>query len=291
MFKNAIPYRITEPLNLTGINDDLGHYQSQTPGALMSKHCGFVAPDKDRPDELARNIAGVYFIRMKTNEKLLPASVITAEVDKRVADQEALRGKLVGKTDKSNIKEQVMLDLLPKAFIKSTVTDCYIDTAKNLIVINTPTFNKAEELLSLLRKALGSLPVIPIVLNDKISTRLTDWVGCPDIMPAYLGQSGRYALFDQDEESKKARFNQYEAEELFDMIESGSVVSSMSINWYDNLDFVLDDDFKIKSIKDLSEVVSDDDEASAYESDALVNSVITKLIESLIREFGGECSV
>lgn len=291
MFNNAIAFRLIETLDMSEANQALAEYPSREPGALMSKHCGFVAPDKDQPDQLARKIKGAYFIRLKTHEKIMPASVINAYVEKKVAELELKRDKPVGRTERIIIKESVIVDLLPKALIKSVNTDCFIDPENNLIVVNAPSFSKAEDMLSMLRKAFGSLPVMPIVLNNDVSTVMTTWADSPGSIIDSLEAAGKYAFHDSDNTDKKAKFNQFESSELDSLLTAGFKVSSMSFSWEGGLDFVLDDDFRIKSIKDISIKEEDygGDEASAYESDALItHDLTTRLFDDLITAFGGE---
>ncbi|MGR5465609.1 recombination-associated protein RdgC, partial [Photobacterium damselae] len=66
--------------------------------------------------------------------------------------------------------------LLAQAFSKKTIFKMVVLRTYGLIVIDTASDKKAEDLLSLLRKTLGSLPAIPLVANKPLPTVLTSWV-------------------------------------------------------------------------------------------------------------------
>ena len=71
------------------------------------------------------------------------------------------------KKEREQIKEDVIFELLPRAFSRTTVTlHAYINTKENIIVVNTSSRGKAEDVLSLLRKTLGTLPVTKYCLAE-----------------------------------------------------------------------------------------------------------------------------
>jgi recombination associated protein RdgC len=287
MFKNAIFYRLGDDINLTDLSIKLGEFASRQPSALEHSNKGFIAPDKERPDVLARNIQGVYFVKLKSIDKIIPASVVNEEVDTLVK----LLDRKVSRKERNEIKDEVITRLLPKAFCKSTYIDAFIDPVKKLIVMDTTSFTKAEDLLSLLRKALGLLDAYPVSVANHPSGVMTSWASTVETMPLNFKLEGKFTLSSIGDTGKKAKFDQYLPIEIREHIENGSKVVSMSMS-HDDLDlkFVIDDELRIKGIKNLAEIDNEEDE-NAYEADCIIcHSQIAGLIDELITEFGGEAN-
>jgi recombination associated protein RdgC len=289
MFKNAIAYRIKSAIDLSNLQAQLGTLQSREPGAIEARTQGFVAPDKERPDELARKVGKAIFIRLKTIEKILPASVINDYLEKEIEEMESVQQRKIKSKERRELKNEVILGLLPDAFTKPSYTDAFIDPDKNLIVVNASSFKKAEDVLTMLRKAMGSFPVMPINVINSPKSIMTRWSRTPGIMPAEFVQEGKYTLVSEDSEAKKARFSEFDSSEIEELLDNGAQVVSMSLGTPD-LAFTIDDDLRIKSIRDVREVdVEHDENENPYEADCLIaHGLITKLVDELIEAFGGE---
>src|SRR3546814_2641885 len=64
------------------------------------------------------------------------------------------------------IKDEIIQAFLPRAFIRKSGTFAAIDAERGLILVNSASPKKAEDLLSTLREAIGSLPVRPLTRSE-----------------------------------------------------------------------------------------------------------------------------
>jgi recombination associated protein RdgC len=293
MFKNAIFYRLTDDVDLHSLQGKLERFASRNPGDSEVKTQGFVAPDGNRPYSLFQppGVPGktAYFIRMKTVERVLPSSVVKDEVAAVVKNLEEKEQRKVGKKERAQIKDETIFRLLPKAFLKSSYTEAFIDYANKLVVANAASFNKAEDLLSLLRKALGTLPVTLVETTMPVVSVMTQWMSTGNSLPFACEFEGQYVLRDGESTVKKSRFKAYAPEELSELLDQGHQVTALSLNWDDELSFMLSDDLRVKGIKDLQGSSRETEGDDPFKADCLLtHGLLLRLFNTLLEAFGGE---
>lgn len=186
----------------------------------------------------------------KRIEKVLPAQVINEMVSEKVDIIEAEESRRVRKKEKDEIKENIIHTVLPSAFTKSSLQFAFINMTKGLIVVNSPSFNKAEELLALLRKSLGSLPVVPVFQNIDVSINLKSWVQGFGV-PAHFQIGHNAEIAEPLDTDSTAKFKGYDlkSDDFKTHLENGMFVTSLELIYKENVTFTVKDDGSIKSVK------------------------------------------
>lgn len=115
-------------------------------------------------------------LRYQKETKLLPAAHIKREVAKKVAVMELEFSRYVTKKEKEQIKEDLIFELLPQAFSSQKVVSVYIDNVNELVVVDSASRGEAEDILALLRKCLGTLPVTSFFSGHDIQECVNDWL-------------------------------------------------------------------------------------------------------------------
>src|SRR5690606_23539546 len=110
---------------------------------------------------LVHSANGALLICLREEKKLLPASVVREALDERIREVEDREMRKVRKREREQLKEEIIFELLPRAFTRSTNTYGYIDTQAGMVVVDASTWRKAEHFTERLRDALGSLPIAP----------------------------------------------------------------------------------------------------------------------------------
>jgi hypothetical protein len=90
---------------------------------------------------------------------------VNEQVAELVEAMEGAENRKVGRKERKEIQDKVVLELLPRAFSKASSTYAYIDTRKGWLVVDASGSNKAEDVVSLIRKAMESLPVVTLRRN------------------------------------------------------------------------------------------------------------------------------
>ena len=176
-FKNVMIYRLTKSLDWTSqklqtaLEQEIFHPCGQSD---MSKF-GWTNPL--RGSELLHFSVGKQILLLaRKEEKILPSHVVKRELDERVNLLEEKENRKLKKTEKQALKDDVIAMLLPRAFSKTQQTAIWIDSETNLIYVDAASSKRAEDTLALLRKSLGSLPVVPLAFANEPTTAMTDWI-------------------------------------------------------------------------------------------------------------------
>ncbi len=232
----------------------------------------------------------------KREEKVLPAAVVNELVAEKVEQIEIEENRPVKKKEKDELKENILHTLLPQAFKKSNLQFAFIDLEKGWLVVNGGSFNKAEELLALLRKSLGSLPVVPAFVNYDLDLFLTDWLTQYSAPEGFaIGQDAD--LQEPDENGAQVKLKQHDlsSEEIKTHLENGKQVTKLGLDWNERIKFMLQNDGSLKRLS-YSEVLKEENadipkEDMAVKLDAdfiLASEEIKLLLEDLIHNLGDE---
>ena len=115
-------------------------------------------------------------IRYCKETKILPADYVRREVDKKVKAIEFELCRKATKKEKEAFKETLVFDCLPAAFPTQKYTEIYTDNKNQLLIINTGTRSAAEDVLALLRKSIGTLPVTDYFTSEPLQQCLNHWI-------------------------------------------------------------------------------------------------------------------
>jgi recombination associated protein RdgC len=115
-------------------------------------------------------------------DRLLPGAVVNDMLAKKLEEIEQKEGRKPGGRTRKRIKDELITDLLPRAFVKPSRTDALLDLEHGVVVVDTSSRKSGENVVSEIRRALGSFPALP--LNAEVAPRsvLTGWIAgepCP----------------------------------------------------------------------------------------------------------------
>lgn len=251
-FKNIRAYRLTQPLSL---NDDdlqsaLNELAFRPCGSQESATMGFVSPlhSADQHTLLSHQSQLRYWITLKKQERLLPSSVVNSELADKVAQIEAETGSPVGKKAQSDLKQQIITRLLPQAFLKNTYTNGFISIADNLVIVDASADGKAEAFLAMVRKALGSLPVVPLARHS-LQSELTHWLTNQPPAKIELLEEAEFKSTDETASIIRCKNQPLDSEEIQMHLDAGKLVQKVAFSFDETLEAVIQEDGSIKRVK------------------------------------------
>ncbi|PKH01441.1 recombination-associated protein RdgC [Psychromonas sp. MB-3u-54] len=300
-FKNLQVYRFTRPLeqDVDTLERNLEEFKFNPCGSQDISKLGWVFP-MGKSGSMYTHLANKQIlICLKKEEKMLPAGVIKDQLNERVEAIELEQGRALKKKEKDSLKEEIVMQLLPRAFSRTSQTFAWIDPEADMLYVDASSTRKAEELISLLRKTLGSLPVVPIQLKNQADVIMTDWLNEGNI-PANFALEDEAELCSALEGGGIIRCKQQDllSDEIKNHLSADKFVTKLALCWADSISFIIGEEFALKRIKfadvlqEQNEDIDKDDFAARFDADfALMTGEIKQLIPAVLEAFGGEQSL
>jgi recombination associated protein RdgC len=297
-FKNLSIFRLTEAFTLAPeeLAQKLEALAFRPCGPHEESSFGWIAPVGKNGQQLVHSSNGFMMLCGKKEERVLPASVVNELFQEKILETEEKQGRKLGKKDRTAIKDELIFELLPKAFTFSRKTYAYIDPQGGFIIVDAASAKSAEDVLSLLRKALGSLPVVPLNTVNKPIAVMTDWLSTQQT-PDDLTIEDECELRSPEEAGGIIRCKRHDLAlpEIKNHLDTGKEVIKLAINWADRLAFVVDEHLAIKRLKFLDLIqdqvadIETDNDAERFDADFSIMSLeLSQFLPRFLEVCGGE---
>ncbi len=257
-FKNIHFYRFEASFKMTGqqLHEALESRKARSCGQMELSCEGWSRPLGLDGQMLVHETDGKLMICLRREDKVLPASLVRELVEEKAFEIEQEAGRPVGRKERTDIKDQLMNELLPRALVKASHTYAYIDVnksdAKNdWLIVNAASAKKAEELIMLLRKTLGTLNVVLPQTNISPESAMTQWLLNEENLPEGFDIEDECELRAAGESTSVIRCKHVDvaSSEIRAHLSTGKRVHRMAMNWQEKLSFVLHDDLSIRRIR------------------------------------------
>ncbi|MCL1528065.1 recombination-associated protein RdgC [Xanthomonas nasturtii] len=269
-FRNLTLFRFPTTLDFSQIDTLLPPVQLKPVGPLEMSSRGFISPfGRDEQDVLSHRLEDFLWLTVGGEDKILPGAVVNDLLERKVAEIEEKEGRRPGGKARKRLKDDLIHELLPRAFVKSSRTDAILDLQHGYIAVNSSSRKSGENVMSEIRGALGSFPALP--LNAEVAPRaiLTGWIA-GEPLPEGLSLGEECEMKDPIEGGAvvKCQHQELRCDEIDKHLEAGKQVTKLALVLDDNLSFVLGDDLVIRKLKFLDGALdqlehSEDDGARA----------------------------
>ena len=248
--RNLILFRFPPALDLAYLETHLAECAMKPVGPLELSSRGFVPPHGQHNDHLVHTLGDARWITVGGEDKLLPAAVVNDHLQKKLADIEAREGRKPGGRTRKRIKEDLITELLPRAFVRPVRTDALIDTTLGVIAVDASSRKVAESAVSEVRRALGSFPALPV--NAEVAPRaiLTGWVA-GDPLPDGLSLGEDCELRDPTDSGAVVRVQRMDlsVNEITEHLAAGKQVTRLALVLDDHVSFTLGEDLVVRKFR------------------------------------------
>lgn len=294
-FKNLLVYRLPDGWNIAA--EELERMLSELPlqpcGGFEMESRGWVCPREEGsylyPQEMH------WLIALGEEQKLLPASVIKQEAEKRAQLVAERQGRPVGRKQLRDIKSQVTDELLPRALARQRRTRAWIDAKGQWLGIEAAADAKAETFMEHLRRVDDRLSATRLDTQRSPAGCMADWVSRGEA-PGPFELDADLELRAPTGSKPAVRYSRHslDGKDIREHIASGKTVVQLGLTWNDKISFVLTEQLQIKRISFLeilrreSDGELEDEEVQFGIDFALMTGELSRMLADLVRELGGE---
>ncbi len=297
-FKNLALLRLTEPFTLSGseLEERLKALPFRHCGSLEPTSFGWFPPVGKEHFPLVHQTGGFLMLCLQKEEKILPAAAVNEIVAERVAEIEEQQARQVRRKERESIRDEVLHDMLPRAFSLSRRTYGYIDPRGGWLIVDSASARKAEDFVAVLRQTLGTFPVTPLATRERPASVMTQWLSGGPI-PESITLESECELKSPEEDGGIVRCRRHDLEvpEILNHIQAGKEVIKLAISWNDRLSLVLDETLSVKRLRfldlvqELAADIETDDPVARFDADFSIMSLeIDTFLPVLTEWFGGE---
>lgn len=260
IFRNATLFRIPASaaayLDTVDFGTVLQDKRLRPVSGLEMQSIGWVSPYGSTDPALRIRYGRFIGMTLGSETRKIPASVVHKAVAERIEKLEATRGKRVGGRERKRLRDEVLANLIPRAFVQPGRLNCYIDVVDGWLVVDTPSRKAAEALLGYLRETLHSLPAMPPDPEESVRALMTGWLAqgsCPNGLD--FGDTA--VLRDPSDRGAVARLRGQDlgADEVHEHLRGGKQVSDLGLIFWGRFALRLDEHLTVRNIRmlDLAE--------------------------------------
>ena len=298
MLKNALVYRIVQwnPPSSAELDERLATARFVECGATQPASAGWVEPRGRQHGALVESVGGQWLLQLCSETKAVPAAVVKRQLDERLDRAERDTGRRPKGKAAKEMKEEIVHDLLPRAFAKRGSTWVWIDAAAGRIVVDATGGKKADAIATRLMEVLGGgIALAPLQTKLSPAVAMARWLTEKEA-PAGFSVDRDCELKQPDSDKACVRYARHtlDIDEVAQHIEQGKLPTQLAMTWAGRVSFVLTETLALKKIKLLDGVLEGAEARPAKDDDgfdadaAIVTGELGRLIPELIDALDGE---
>ena len=249
-FRNLTLFRFPTSLDFSELDAQVAQAPLKPVGPLEMNSRGFINPFGRSEDVATHRADDAIWVSVGGEDKLLPGAVVNELLARKLDEIEAKEGRRPGGKTRKRLKDDLLHELLPRAFVKPSRTDALIDARSGFIAVDASSRKSAENVVSELRRVMGSFPAMPI--NAEIAPRaiLTGWIA-GEPLPEGLSLGEECQLADSLHGGAAVRCVRQEirSDEIDQHLAAGKQCTHLALSLHDHVSFVLGEDLVVRKLR------------------------------------------
>ncbi len=293
-FRNLQVYRFPAPWKISAskLEEQLGRHVFRPASGFEMQTQGWASPRDD--GGLVHSVHGQMLLSLCTEKKLLPASVIKEAVKAKAIEAEERQGYKPGRKQLRDLKEEVIDELLPRAFSVRRRSGIWISPKEGWLVIDVGSPGKADEIIGLMNKSIDDFVVERLNTVEAPGTAMTAWLAGGNV-PHGFSIDQDTELQSPVEEKATVRFVRHalDAKEVKRHIDSGKQCTLLALTWANRVSFVLTEALVMKRVAPV-DVIRESEGAQSQNDDErfdadfmLMTGELQHMLTDLVEALGG----
>lgn len=295
-FKNLRFFRLAADWALDNLDESVAAHAFRPGGSQDPLSLGWCAVREDA--DLVHRINGQILLCAKAEKKLLPATVVNQIARVRAKEKEDEQGFKVARKQMKELKEDLITELLPRAFSIERQVLVWIDPENRWLAVDAAAAATADEIMGLLAKTFAVFPAVPVYTEQSPAAAMTGWLAdfnAPH--PFSIDQDAELRASGESRSVVRYARHNLDSDEIRKHITDGKQCTRLALTWADKISFLLTDGLEVKRLTP-TDILTDQqestaqDEAQDFDSDfLLMSSELNLLITDLLAALGGEKTV
>lgn len=236
-FKNAAIYKITKGLPDTCevFSSELAEKVLQACPQSQPHSTGWISPFGKDSEVLAHAVGPYWLFGLGREERLLPATIVREALQERITEIEQQFERRVYGKEKAALRDDIQFELLAKAFIRRKNTWAYLDTERQLLVVDVSSDTKADEFTVLLQETTD-IRLELIAVETNVATLLTRWI-LDQQAPGNFTIAEDCVMADNQREIGRVRFANQDltAHDVIEVVKTDRKVTELGLIWHDRI--------------------------------------------------------
>lgn len=297
MFKNVLLFRVKHDgaeVALNALQDAAFAFGFVPCGPTTEQSLGFVAP-RTGGDLLVESVNGQLIFKLQKERKRVPASAVKKALEKRCEAFEQETGKKPGAKRKKLLKEEVLLELLPRAFGQLSSQYVWLDMQNRMLCVEASSAKAADDALTLVGQLLAEAGCAASFVHPhtqlSAGSAMTQWL-LEDEAPRSFTVDDELELKQLDESGAKVSYSRHslDLDEIKVHLKQGKTPTKLALTFDGQLSFVLGSDGSLRKLAFIGiDSSGAHPSADAFDAEAALETLtIQRMIPALLEALGGE---
>lgn len=198
---------------------------------------------------LVESVGGELVLSYRVDKRDVPGAALRRRAEELAEVVEQQTGRKPGRKQMKELKEQALQELLPMAFIKTSVTRIWISRASNFVLIDATSGSKVDAIITALVKAFDGLSLRLVSTAQSPTACMSFWL--TESQPPYNFSIDRSCeMRSSDATGAKVKYTNHslDTEDIKVHMQQGKVVTKLALTWRERISFILDDQARMTKL-------------------------------------------